>query len=575
VELRRLLALAKPERTLLAIASLALLADGALTLVAPQGLRILLDEVTRGHDRRVLDRTVVALLALFAVSAVFTFSRAYLFTLAGERFVARLRRQLFSHIVGQEIGFFDTQRTGELINRISADTQVVQNSVTVNVSMALRNLLQTLGSIAILMWTSPRLTLFMLAIVPVVALGAMFFARTVRRLSKKTQDALAAANAVAEETMSNIRTVRSFARETLERSRYDERISESFDLGRRLARTYGLFQGAIGFAGSLAIAVVLWYGGTLVLAGAMSVGVLTSFMLYTLYLAFALASLTQLYGDFNRAIGASGRVFELLDRQAEIESDAGQMLGEVRGEMRFADVGFAYPARPDSRVLSGVDLVLEPGRVLALVGRSGSGKSTIAALMARFYDPSSGDITFDGHALRTLSPTWLRAQIGTVAQEPVLFAASIADNIRYGRLTASTSEIEAAARAANAHEFISEFSEGYDTLVGERGVRLSGGQKQRVAIARALLKDPRVLILDEATSALDGESEHLVHEALERLMQGRTVLVIAHRLSTVRGADEVVVLQNGRIVERGRHDELAQKNGPYRRLVEHQFGGET
>ena len=571
MELRRLLALARPERTMLIVASLALLVGGGLTLVAPQGLRILLDEVTRGHDRHVLDRTIVELLLLFAVSSGFTFLRAYLFTLAGERFVARLRRNLFSHIIGQEVAFFDTQRTGELINRISADTQVLQNSVTVNVSMALRNVLQALGSIGILTYTSPRLTLFMLAIVPIVALGAMFFARTVRRLSKKTQDALAAANTVAEEALSNIRTVRSFAREDRERERYAAQINESFDLGRMLARTYGLFQGGIGFAGSLAIAIVLWYGGTLVLAGTVTVGTLTSFMLYTLYLAFALASLTQLYGDFNRAIGASGRVFELLDREADIESISGATPTAVRGAMTLRNVGFAYPTRTESQVLSGVDLALEPGRVLALVGRSGSGKSTVAALMARFYDPQSGSVSFDGADLRTLSPTWLRGQIGTVAQEPVLFATTIADNIRYGNLTASQADIEAAARAANAHEFIAQFAEGYDTMVGERGVRLSGGQKQRVAIARALLKNPRVLILDEATSALDGESEHLVQEALERLMQGRTVLVIAHRLSTVRRADEVVVLENGRIVERGRHDDLARQNGAYRRLVEHQF----
>ena len=556
---------------MLIIASMALLVGGGITLIAPQGLRILLDEVTRGHDRHVLDKTIVELLLLFAVSAGFTFLRAYLFTLAGERFVARLRRDLFSRIIGQEVAFFDTQRTGELINRISADTAVLQSSVTVNVSMALRNVLQALGSIGILMYTSPRLTLFMLGIVPVVALGAMAFARSVRRLSKKTQDALAAANTVAEEALSNIRTVRSFAREDRERERYAARINESFDLGRLLARTYGVFQGGLGFAGSFAIAVVLWYGGTLVLAGTVTVGTLTSFMLYTLYLAFALASLTQLYGDFNRAIGASGRVFELLDRRAEIETSSGATPTTIRGEVVFHGVSFAYPTRTQSQVLSGVDLSLEPGRVLALVGRSGSGKSTVAQLMARFYDPLSGTITLDGADLKSLSPAWLRTHIGTVAQEPVLFATSIADNIRYGNLSATQTEVETAARAANAHEFIAQFAEGYETLVGERGVRLSGGQKQRVAIARALLKNPRVLILDEATSALDGESEHLVQEALERLMKGRTVLVIAHRLSTVRGADEVVVLENGRIVERGRHEALAQQNGAYRRLIEHQF----
>lgn len=568
---RRLLSLSRPEVPYLTAGTVALVIGSGLSLVFPKGIGILMDAVLKPDGRAIMDQAVSALMVVFVIVAIAGFARAYFFTLAGERVVARLRRDLFGAIIRQEIGFFDSQRTGELVNRLASDTGVLQNSVTVNVSMALRFTLQAIGCIVVLFYMSWRLSLVMVAIVPIVAIGAAVFARTVRTLSKKTQDALAAAASVAEESLGNVRTVRAFARESSEVERYGKSIDESFNLGRKLAIAYGFFQGAIGFAASTAIAAVLWYGGTLVIAGQMGVGDLTSYMLYTLFLSFALGGLSGLYSDFNRAIGASERVFELLDRVPAIPGQVGSKLPEVVGTMRLEGLSFAYPTRPEVQVLKGVDLELRPGKVLALVGPSGSGKSTVASLLLRFYDPAEGVVRLDGHDIRELDTHWLREQIGIVSQEPVLFAASIGENIRYGRPNATDAEVESAARAANAHTFISGFPEGYSTIVGERGVRLSGGQKQRVAIARAILKDPRVLVLDEATSALDSESEHLVQEALERLMRGRTTLVIAHRLSTVRDADQVVVLDRGTIVESGTHDDLVQKAGVYHRLVEHQF----
>ncbi|MEZ4236244.1 MAG: ATP-binding cassette domain-containing protein [Myxococcota bacterium] len=385
------------------------------------------------------------------------------------------------------------------------------------------------------------------------------------------QDALAHSTEIAEEFISGMRTVRSFAREPAEVACYSAAVQQSYRLAAKRALLMGIFNGVAGFAGYGALALVVWYGGRMVTSGSMSIGELTAFLLYTLTVAFSLGALSGLWGDFMHALGASERVFALIDQQPALEGTGTERLPAVEGRVRFHDVAFHYPSRPDLPVLQGLDLELAPGEVLALVGPSGAGKSTVAALIARFYDPDRGHVTLDGTDLRELDPHWLREQVGAVSQEPVLFATSIAENVRYGRPDASDEEVRDALRASNALSFVEAFPEGVHTLVGERGIQLSGGQKQRIAIARALLKDPRVLVLDEATSALDTESEHLVQEALERLMVGRTTLVIAHRLSTVRDADRVVVIDGGTVVEAGTHDELLAHDGLYRRLVERQF----
>ena len=567
---RRILALARPELPRLIGATVALIGTSALTLTYPQLIREIVDGVLDGGGREAVDRWAGLLLVLFALTAVLTAARMYLFTVAGERIVTDLRSRLYGALVRQEIGFFDAHRTGELTNRLAADTTVVQNAATVNVSMLLRYLITSLGAIGILAWTSWRLTLVMLALVPVAVVGALFYGQWVRKLSRKVQDALARATEVSEETLGGIRTVRAFAREDAERDRYAARVEESFDLARQRARVNAIFGAIAAFAGYGAISGVLWYGGVLLAEGTLSMGELTSFLLYTFTVAFGIGALGSLWQDFQRAIGASERVFELIERAPTVQSGADRPAA-VRGEVHLDGVTFAYPTRPDIPVLDAVDLHLAPGEVVALVGPSGGGKSTIAALLSRFYDPTDGAIRLDGHDLRTLDADWLRRQVGVVAQEPVLFAASIRENILYGDPDADEAAVRAAADAANATGFVTALPEGFDTAVGERGVQLSGGQKQRIAIARALLEDPPILVLDEATSALDAESEHLVQDALRRLMAGRTTLVIAHRLSTVKSADRIVVVDGGRIVQHGAHDELIDAGGLYKQLVERQL----
>ena len=567
---QRILALARPEAGRLLAGTVFLLMGSGLSLATPKIVGVFIDGVVGGEGRAAVDRGVLLLLGVFALTGLATAARAWLFTTAGERVVSRLRKQLFGALIRQEVGFFDAQRTGELTNRLAADTQVLQNAVTVNVSMALRFALTAVGAVAVLLWMNWQLTLVMLAVVPVVAVGAGFYGRSLRAVSREVQDALAEATAVAEETLSGVRTVRAFARESAEIERYGSAVERSYALARQRARLGATFQGAVSFAGYGAIAAVLWYGGVLLSEGRMSFGDLTSFLLYTFTVAFSVGALSGLYEDFAKAIGASERVFELLDRAPAVSGGEAR-LAHVRGEVTLDGVTFAYPTRPDAPVLRGMSLRLAPGEVVALVGPSGGGKSTVAALLSRFYDPQGGVLRLDGEDLRSLDPDWLRQQVGVVSQEPILFATTIRENIRYGRPGATDAEVESAARAAHAHDFVSAFPEGYGTVVGERGVRLSGGQKQRVAIARALLKDPRVLVLDEATSALDAESEHLVQEALDRLMQGRTTLIIAHRLSTVKDADRVIVIEQGEAVETGPHEELMARGGLYKRLVERQF----
>jgi len=577
--LRRIVALARPEWRLLLSGTVALAVGSAASLLYPQAIRVIIDGALgtgaptifgpAGPDS--VDHAALAMAALALAQGLAIALRARSFGVAGERVVTRLRKELYGSILEQEVAFFDERRTGELTSRLASDASVLQSAVSANVSMGLRHLATALGAVAFLFFTSPRLALVMLAIVPAVAVGAVIYGRRVRRLAKEVQDALAAAGEVAEETISGLRTVRSFDAEARETERYGAAVWKAFAIARRRLRAGSVFMGSAAGAAYAAVAVVLWYGGRLVAGGALTAGGLTSFLVYTLVLAMSLGSLADLWADFMKALGAAERIFEIQDRQPRIPVRGGEQPARVEGRLAWEGVRFAYPSRRDVPVLQGVDLVVDAGEVVAVVGPSGAGKSTLAQLVSRFYDPDAGRIRLDGRDLRQLDPGWLRRQVGVVSQEPILFSGTIADNVRYGRPAASDPEVIAAARAANAHDFVARFPDGYATRVGERGVQLSGGQKQRVAIARAVLKDPRILVLDEATSALDAESEHLVQEALERLRRGRTTVIIAHRLSTVLGADRAVVLEGGRIVQIGSHAALMSEDGPYRRLVERQF----
>jgi ABC transporter fused permease/ATP-binding protein len=569
----RLFALARPEAKSLTLGTLLLVVASSGNLAFPQGIRFVIDEALRGKSQDNIDRAALLMLGVFLVQGVAGAARFVVFTRVGERVVAALREQLFASLLAQEIAFFDKEKTGDLTNRLSADTTVLQNTVSVNISMALRAVAGIIGGLVLLFLTSAKLTGMMLLVVPPVALGAMYYGRRVRGISREVQDALARSTDVAEESIAGVRTVRSFAAEAQEITRFKTAVQASLKLSYRRIRLAATFFGTATFAAYSAGAFVFWFGGRMVLRGELTVGALTSFLIYTLLVAFSLGSLSDLWADFNKAAGASERVFELIERVPAMPAGVGQTLAHIEGRVTFDNVTFAYPARPDVTVLKQFSLTLSPGEIVALVGPSGAGKSTVAQLLYRMYDPQEGNVRLDDTLLTELEPTWLRRQIGVVAQEPLLFSTSIRDNIRYGRPEASDQDVERAAKLANAHEFIAAFPEGYETNVGERGVQLSGGQKQRVAIARAVLKDPKVLVLDEATSALDAESEFHVREALERLMQGRTTLVIAHRLSSVKSANRVVVFEAGAIAETGTHDELMRTGGLYQRLVERQFEG--
>lgn len=571
---RRLLRFVQPYRRLLALAGAILTLYSLAGLALPLVIRYVVDGALLEASLPMLNRVVGLLLALFVAQAALGFGQTYLLGWVGERVVANLRTTLYTHLQAMPLRFFADTRTGELISRLGNDVGTIQNAVTDTLLSLLYNLVMFIGGVVIISVMAWRLTLAMLAVVPLAVLGMIVLGRWVRRYSRQVQDALAEVSATAEEALAGVRIVKSFAREPYEVGRYSDGVERLFGIAIKRVRLGAILGPVISLLAFSAIALVLWIGSREVIAGRLTPGQLVSFLLYTMMIASPIASFTSLYAQFQRALGASERVFQLLDTTPEMQDAPGAPdLPPIRGEVRFEGVYFDYGEATEARVvLQAIDLVAHPGQVVALVGSSGAGKTTLVNLIPRFYDPNDGRILVDGHDIRDVKLRSLREQIGIVPQETALFSGSVRENIRYGKLDASAEEIEAAARVANAHDFILQLPDGYDTLVGERGMKLSGGQRQRIAIARAILKDPRILILDEATSSLDTESELAVQEALERLMRDRTTFVIAHRLSTITGADWIVVLDAGRIVEQGTHDELlARPDGLYRKMVALQF----
>lgn len=575
--LGRLLPRIRPYTGRLIIAFLCLLLSGGIALAFPQIVRHLLDAAFISADSELLNRIALSLLALFAIQAVLNFVQVYLLTSTSELVIAELREHLFAHLIHLSPGFFAERRTGELTSRLSSDTTVLQTVLSYNLSEFARQTMFLIGGVVLLTLTHPQLTATTLAVVPIVVGAAFLFGRALRRASTGVQDRVAEATGTADEAFSQIRTVQSYTREDEEVRRYGRHLRDVIDAAIRRARIRGTFFGILTFCGFGGVVAVLWQGGRLVLDGSLTPGALVSFLLYAMYVAGAVGSLASLFGAYQEAVGAARRVFDLLEAESSVRDPItpARLARPVRGEVVMENVVFNYnPALPE--VLQGVSLRIAAGEVVALVGPSGAGKTTIASLLPRFWDVTGGRITFDGIDIRQLSLAELRGVIGIVPQEPTLFSGTIHENIAYAAIgedgsTPADQAVRVAAKAAHATEFIERLPEGFDTRVGERGVKLSGGQRQRIAIARVFLKNPALVILDEATSSLDSESERLVEEAMEDLLRQRSTLIIAHRLSTVLRADRVVVIDRGLIVEEGKHTELLASEGVYSRLYRGQF----
>ncbi|XP_063927560.1 ATP-binding cassette sub-family B member 10, mitochondrial isoform X1 [Zophobas morio] len=579
-DLLRLLSLAKPEKWRLIGAICFLLVSSTVTMSIPFSLGKVLDIIydsstNKDEARAKLNQVTGILVCVFILGALCNFARVYLMSVSGYRMTQALRNRVFSTIMKQEQGWFDKRSTGELVNRLSADTQLVGNALSSNISDGLRSTVMVCAGTGMMFYMSAELALVGLAIVPPVAILAVFFGRYLRGISRGVQDSLASATSVAEERIANIRTVKTFSQEPREMDSYANSIKHVLTLSYSEAKARAVFYGLTGFSGHVIIISVLYYGGVMVSSNTITVGNLSSFLLYAAYIGVSLGTFSNFYTELNKSIGAASRIWEIIDREPVIPMAGGTIpIATPEGHIQFKDIQFSYPARDDVQIFENFQLEIQPGKMVAVVGPSGSGKSTLAALLLRLYDPGRGQVFLDGQDVKDLDPSWLRRHIGTVSQEPVLFSCSIRDNILYGADDPSKvteDDLMKVAKEANVYEFVQQLPEGFDTMVGERGVMLSGGQKQRIAIARALIKDPKILLLDEATSALDAQSERLVQEALERIMKGRTVLTIAHRLSTIQNADTIAVLKDGHIVEQGKYQELLNiKKGAFKELVKHQ-----
>ena len=570
--LKALMPFMAPYRGLVVAAILALMLTAALSLTLPLAVRRVIDNFNT-ENVEILDLYFVAAIGVAALLALGTGLRYALVTRLGERVVADIRKAVFDRVIGLSPSFYETVMTGEILSRITTDTTLIQSVIGSSVSVALRNVLIFLGGMILMLFTSAKLTGLVLLIVPLVVVPILTLGRRLRVLSRENQDWIAASSGQAAETLSAVQTVQSFAQESVARRDFSDVTEKSFEVAKQRITVRSIMTVAVMFLVFAGVVGVLWIGTRDVRADQMGSGALVQFVIYAIMVAGAVAALSEIWGELQRAAGATERLVELLNATDKVNDPAApkDCPAPLRGDVRFESVSFAYPSRPDRQALDAVSLAVKPGETVAFVGPSGAGKTTVMQMIQRFYDPQEGAIKLDGVDLREMQREDFRSQIAVVPQDPVIFSGSARDNIRFGRPEASDAEVEAAAKAAAAHEFIEALSEGYDTKLGERGVMLSGGQKQRVAIARAILRDAPVLLLDEATSALDAESERAVQEAVEHLSKNRTTLIVAHRLATVKKADRIVVMQDGAVVAEGTHDALVAENGLYARLARLQF----
>lgn len=578
--LTQLLRFMLPYRRYWIGAMIALLFTAGITLAIGQGVRLVIDNGFVAGSVSQLNQAIFLLVVMAILMACGTFIRFYLVSWLGERVTADIRQAVFDNVIGLHPSFFEKNRSGEIMSRLTTDTTLLQSIIGSSFSMALRSLVTTSGALIMLFVTNIKLSLIIVAGVPLILLPILIFGRRVRSLARKSQDSIADVGSYAGEVIQQIKTVQSYTQEARESSAFGVEVDRAFSVAQHRIRQRAFLMAMVILLVFGALSGMLWVGGYDVITGAMSAGELGAFVFYALIVAMGVGTMSEVYGELQRAVGATERLMELLHAESEIKSPdevanrpekAGIDTASLKAELSFDGVTFNYPSRPDQAALEAFSLILKEGSITALVGPSGAGKSTVFELLLRFYDPLSGRVCFDSRDLRDFDPRELRRQVALVSQQPALFTANVIDNIRYGRADASKEEVVAAAKAAYAHEFIERLPEGYNSDLGEQGVRLSGGQKQRIAIARAILNDRRILLLDEATSALDTESEHKVQLALDTLMQGRTTVIIAHRLSTILHADQIVVMDQGRVVGMGNHEELLQSSDLYSRLAKLQF----
>lgn len=571
--LNEVLGFVRPYRARVLAATVALICTAMITLSMGQGLRMLVDQgFVQGGQQ--LNQALMVVMGLAVLLAIGTYARFYLVSWIGERISADLRRAVFTHVIELHPGFFETNQSGEIQSRITTDTTLLQTVIGSSVSMALRNMLMFVGGLVWMFITNPKLTTIVLLSVPLVVMPIMIFGRRVRGLSRSSQDRVATVGGFVGEAIKNIKTLQAFNRQQCDRELFTEHVEAAFDVALKRIRYRAWLTTAVIILVFGAIASMLWVGGHDVISGRISAGELVAFVFYAVMVAGSVGAISEVYGDLQRAAGATERLVELLHSRNLIQppSKPRSLPSDVTGKVEFRQVSFAYPSRPQSLAINSLNLSVAAGSSVALVGSSGAGKSTLVDLILRFYDVQQGTILFDGVDIRQLDLTQLRSHIAIVPQQPVLFSGTIMDNIRYALPSASEEQVVAAAKAAYADEFIDQLPDKYDSFVGESGVRLSGGQRQRIAIARAILKDPKLLLLDEATSALDAESEYKVQQALQRLMQRCTSIVIAHRLATVVNADTIAVLDQGKLVATGSHQQLLHSTPLYARWAHLQFG---